>query len=202
MGNSNLGLDSVIQFDINLGFLARKFILCSFLLLYSGVQKIMNCTHWFASQAFSRKGQSLCKTLLTKLGICHIRTILKWNLKLCYRFIQNHYLHKMYKWTVISQPALEQNTVDTKQQKNGKKIREYNSIVFNTAILHITILLHIDTSLMQHLQVTCTYLQKVNVSPDFLAVKWKKSHQASHLCWSLLVKEGIHPDWGIHPDGD
>lgn len=30
----------------------------------------------------------------------------------------------MYKLTVISQPVLEQNTVDAKQQKNGKNIRE------------------------------------------------------------------------------
>lgn len=93
----------------------------------------------------------------------------------------------MYKLTVISQPALEQNTVDTKQQKNGKSIMEYNSIVLNTPILHITIFLHIHTLLMQHLQVTCTCLKKVDVTPGFLAVKWTKSDQAGDLCWSLLV---------------
>lgn len=81
----------------------------------------------------------------------------------------------------------EQSTVDTKQQENGKNIMDYNSTVFNTSIVHITIFLHIHTLLMQHLQVTCTYLQIANVSSGFLAVKWKKSDQASHLCQSLLV---------------
>lgn len=71
VGNSNTSLDSVIQFNISRGFLAREFTFCSFLPLSSGVHKMMNCTHWFASQAFSRKGQSLCKALLTKLGTCH-----------------------------------------------------------------------------------------------------------------------------------
>lgn len=93
----------------------------------------------------------------------------------------------MYKLTVISQPTLQQSTVDTKQQENGKNIRDYNSIVFNTPTVHITIFLHIHTLLMQHLLVTRTYLQIVNVSSGFLAVTWKKSDQASHLCRSLLV---------------
>lgn len=93
---------------------------------------------------------------------------------------------------MISQPFLEQNTIDTKQQENCKHFGEYNSIVFNTPILHITILLHIHNLLMQHLQVSYIYLQKVSmsVSSSFLAVKSKNSEsfdQASHLCQSFLV---------------
>jgi len=92
----------------------------------------------------------------------------------------------------ISQPALEENTIDTKQQEICKCFREYNSTVFNTPILHITIFLHIRNLLMQHLQGTYIYLQKVNmsVSSGFLPVRWKKSQsfdRASHLCQSFLT---------------
>lgn len=66
----------------------------------------------------------------------------------------------MYKLTVISQPFVEQNTTDTKQHENCESFREYNSVVFNTPILHIIIFLHICNLLMQHLQVTYIYLHK------------------------------------------
>lgn len=64
----------------------------------------------------------------------------------------------MYKLTMISQPFLGQNTIDTKQQENCKSFREYNSIVFNIPILLITIFLHIRNFLIQHFQITYIYL--------------------------------------------